>query len=193
MSGPSHESPPGGPPRRGFLTAAAAVGAGAVALLTPLASGIAVFLAPLWKKAKSPSVPVALLEQVPDDGVPRAFTVLADKVDHWNGYSNQRLGAVYLVRKPGEEKPLALSAKCPHAGCFIGYTPGDELFMCPCHTSSFDLDGARSRGDQEVSPRDMDPLPVELKPVEGSEDGALQVWVEYIDYQTGHAERIAGA
>jgi len=177
--------------RRSFFAAAMAVAAGSVAVLAPLGVGIASFLTPLFRKSKSSQVRVALLDQVPDDGMPRYFPVIADRQDAWTRYPAQRIGAVYLVRNAGAEKPIAFTAKCPHAGCFIGYAAGEDLFKCPCHTSSFKLDGTRARGDAEVSPRDMDKLPVEIREVTtvGGEQLA-EVWVEFIDFQTGHPERI---
>jgi menaquinol-cytochrome c reductase iron-sulfur subunit len=225
-----HETPKlqeGTPPatRRSFATVVAALATGAIATLTPLAAGLASFFSPLRRKAAPSTVRVALLDQVPDDGVPRAFPVLADREDAWNRYPAQRIGAVYLVRQPGEKAPVAFTAKCPHAGCFIGYTAGEDTFKCPCHTSAFKLDGTRVRGDAEVSPRDMDQLTVELRTSTG-EDAAdaasaeepggpqrrrrrrqrgapdaaanaatdvevVEVWVEFVDFQTGHKERVA--
>jgi menaquinol-cytochrome c reductase iron-sulfur subunit len=188
---PDANKPPGNN-RRSFIAAAAAVITGGIAVLTPLAVGVASFLTPLFRKSKSPEVRVALLDQVPDDGMPRYFPVVADREDAWTRYPAQRVGAVYLVRKAGEKTPTAFTAKCPHAGCFIGYTPGEDAFKCPCHTSSFNLDGTRVRGDAEVSPRDMDTLPVKVRHVATtSGDKIAEVWVEYIDFQTGHKERIA--
>ena len=102
--------------------------------------------------------------------------------------------AVYLVRHKGEATPTAFTAKCPHAGCFVGYTPGDDEFKCPCHTSTFKLDGTRVRGDAEVAPRDMDRLNVEVRSV--TADGGAkvdEVWVEFVDFQTGRKERIPTA
>ncbi|HMP04887.1 MAG TPA: Rieske 2Fe-2S domain-containing protein, partial [Lacipirellulaceae bacterium] len=160
----------------------------------PLAAGVASFLSPMFRKTSSSRVRLALLEQAPDDGVPRAFPVLLDRVDAWTGHPAQRIGSVYLVRNPGDERPIALTAKCPHAGCFIGYTPGDAAFRCPCHTSAFNLDGTRVRGDAEVSPRDMDRLDVELRAVAAG-DGVevTEVWVEFVDFQTGRKDRVPQA
>jgi menaquinol-cytochrome c reductase iron-sulfur subunit len=215
-----HTAEPRPPSRRSFVAAAAAVVTGAIAVLTPLGVGLAAFFSPLRRKAQSALVRVALLDQVPDDGTPRSFHVLADRVDAWNRYPAQRIGAVYLVRKKGESEPRAFTAKCPHAGCFIGLAPGAEEFRCPCHTSAFNLDGTRVRGDAEVAPRDMDPLKVELRVAgrdespdgrgarrrrrfrggRGTEplaegaapapEGVIEVWVEFVDFQTGHKERI---
>ncbi len=137
---------------------------------------------------------VALLDQVPDDGVPRYFSVIADREDAWNRYPARRVGAVYLVRTRGAKTPVAFTAKCPHAGCFIGYTPGEDHFQCPCHTSAFKLDGQRVHGDKEVAPRDMDELKVELREASTKDGPAIaEVWVEFVDYETGRKERIPSA
>jgi Rieske Fe-S protein len=176
--------------RRSFFTVAAAIVAGAIAVLAPIGVGIASFLTPLFRRSQSTKVRVALLDQTPDDGQPRFFPVIADRVDAWNRYPAQRIGAVYLVRQPGEATPTAFTAKCPHAGCFIGYTPGETTFKCPCHTSEFKLDGTRARGDAEVSPRDMDKLNVELVNSTSGDVEVTEVWVEFADFQTGHKEQI---
>lgn len=180
--------------RRRFIALATTLTAGAVAVLTPLAVGVATFLAPLSRKRRSPQVRVALLSQTPDDGLPRYFPVSVDRQDAWNRYPDQRVGAVYLVRAPGAAAPIAFTAKCPHAGCFIGYTMGDNYFQCPCHTSAFNLDGTRVHGDAEVAPRGMDKLPVELREVR-ADDGetVTEVWVKFIDFLTGRKEQIPNA
>ncbi|NOY29897.1 MAG: Rieske 2Fe-2S domain-containing protein [Planctomycetes bacterium] len=175
--------------RRSFFAVCAAIVTGAIATLTPLAAGLITFLSPLSRKSKSPKVRIALLDQVPDDGMPRYFPVVADREDAWNRYPQQRVGAVFLSRQPDSTEPIAFTAKCPHAGCQIG-SAGDDLFRCPCHTSAFKLDGTRERGDEEVSPRDMDRLPVELREIELAGGGTVtEVWVEYLDFQTGHKEQ----
>jgi len=180
--------------RRSFFTVAAALVIGAVATLMPLGVGIASFLTTLFRKTQSSKVRIALLDQLPDDGQPRYFPVVTDRVDAWNRYPAQRIGAVYLLRQPGAEKPVAFTAKCPHAGCFIGYTAGEGTFKCPCHTSSFNLDGSRVRGDAEVAPRDMDKLPVEIRMTPaGDGQQVAEVWVEFIDFQTGHKEQVRSA
>jgi menaquinol-cytochrome c reductase iron-sulfur subunit len=180
--------------RRSFFAVVTALVAGAVAMLTPLAAGVATFCTPLFRRQKNQRVRIALLSQVPDDGKPRYFPVSIDRQDAWNRYPQQRVGAVYLIRQSGAAEPMALTAKCPHAGCFVGYTPGDDQFKCPCHTSAFKLDGSRVHGDAEVSPRAMDKLPVELREINGADGAsATEVWVEFIDFQTGHSEQIRSA
>jgi menaquinol-cytochrome c reductase iron-sulfur subunit len=180
--------------RRSFFAVTAALVTGSIAVLTPLGVGIAAFLTPLFRRSKSPEVRVALLSQVPDDGVPRYFPVVADREDAWTRYPAQRVGAVYLIRNAGDETPTAFTAKCPHAGCFIGFTPGAKVFQCPCHTSAFNLDGSRVNGDAEVSPRNMDTLPVSIRQAKTADGSSIaEVWVEFIDFQTGHKEKIPTA
>ncbi len=43
------------------------------------------------------------------------------------------------------EKPLVLSSKCPHLGCRINKVEGGKL-VCPCHGSSFTLNGELING-----------------------------------------------
>src|SRR6266403_1765204 len=70
--------------RRGFLTRAAAVAIGALVMLVPFAAGLFVFFDPLRRtRAGFGFIQVATLESVPDDGVPRAFPVIAGRTDAW--------------------------------------------------------------------------------------------------------------
>lgn len=173
--------------RRSFI----AIVTGGLAMLAPIGAGILSFLSPLFRKASSPEVRVALLDQVPDDGKPYFFPVVTDRQDAWTQYKAQKVGAVYLIREPGAETPIAFTAKCPHAGCSIGYSAEEEKFKCPCHTSAFKLDGSRARGDEEVAPRDMDPLEVKLNSIEVADgESVTEVLVTFVDYQTGHSEPI---
>src|SRR5690606_24866760 len=116
-------------------------------------------------------------------------SVRTEHRDAWTRYPNQPIGAVYLVRQPGKKEPVAFTATCPHAGCFIGYTRGDATFACPCHTSKFNFDGTRTAGAAEVSPRDMDTLPVEIRPSKTSGDVEM-VYVRFERFQSGTHDKI---
>ncbi|MCH2113658.1 MAG: Rieske 2Fe-2S domain-containing protein [Pirellulales bacterium] len=173
--------------RRSFF----AILAGAIAMLGPIGAGICTFLSPLFRQTQSPAVRVGLLSQVPDDGEPHFFSVVTDWQDAWNRYPRQKIGAVYLIRQPGANAPIAFTAKCPHAGCSIGYSAAEGVFKCPCHTSVFNIDGTRAQGDEEVAPRDMDLLDVSLEElaVEGG-DPVIEIWVNFVDYQTGRSTKM---
>jgi menaquinol-cytochrome c reductase iron-sulfur subunit len=166
--------------RRGFMTKAAAVVLGGLVALIPAATGLAVFLDPLRRKAKgSTFIPVAPLGAVPDDGIPRQFPVVAEHVDAWN-VSTQPIGAVYLRRLPGEAQPECLTATCPHAGCFVAYDGATNTFKCPCHNSSFAVDGAII--EPSPSPRAMDTLPCEVN--------ADEILVKFENFYTGKADKV---
>jgi Rieske Fe-S protein len=166
--------------RRSFLTKVWAVVIGGFIMVVPAASGLAVFLDPLRRKSKAASlIPVAPLAAVPDDGIPRQFPVVAERVDAWNE-STQPIGAVYLRRKPGEAVPECLTATCPHAGCFVAYDGPTNTFKCPCHNSSFAVDGAII--EPSPSPRAMDTLECEVNQEE--------ILVKFENFYTGKADKV---
>lgn len=166
--------------RRGFFSQAAAIVIGGFVGLVPLASGLAVFLDPLRRKAGGGKfLRVASLDAVPDDGVPRAFPVIAERVDAWT-QSIEPVGAVYLRRQPGQAAPECLTATCPHAGCFVAYDGPSNTFKCPCHNSSFAVDGAIIA--PSPSPRAMDSLECEVDQQE--------VLVKFENFYTGKAEKV---
>ena len=164
---------------------------GLVVGCVPLASGLVVFLSPWRRKGEGAEfVPVATLDVVPDDGLPHRFSVVKEREDAWNRYPPAPVGAVYLVRQPGSGVPVAFTATCPHAGCFVGYSVGDEKFQCPCHTSAFQFDGLRIGGDQSVAPRDMDRLEVEVRKTTAGGLSLDEVFVKFQRFQTGRHEKI---
>ena len=74
--------------RRGFLARAGSVIIGGIVGLVPLVSGLLVVFDPLRRKsAGSTIVRVASRSALPEDGVPRKFTVTSSRVDAWNSRS----------------------------------------------------------------------------------------------------------
>ena len=171
-------------PRRNFIVEFWAVVVGGLCGAVPMLSGLAVLLDPLRKSKAADGaelVKIAPLESVPDDGVPRQFAVQKPKKDAWTYSPNERVGAVFLIRQSGSETVEAFNVVCPHAGCFVGYDRKSNLFKCPCHTSSFNLDG--SVISPTPSPRGMD----KLEPTK-VEDG--WIYVPFANYITGKHEKI---
>ena len=151
------EQPAAADSRRGFLTKALAVICGGLATLVPVAAGVWAFLDPLRRGgATATFIPVTDLAAVPDDGVPRQYPVVTDRVDAWTGFAAEPVGAVYLRREQGSREVQALSATCPHAGCFVEMESTGRSFRCPCHNSCFSLDGGIV--NPSPSPRRMDSL-----------------------------------
>ncbi len=170
------------PDRRGFLKKAAAAGLGALTLLAPVASGVMVVLDPLREKSEqSTLVQITSLQSLPEDGLPRKYVVVSSHVDAWNRTPAIPIGAVYL-RRTGPKSVQALNVVCPHAGCFVDYVAARKGFHCPCHNSSFGLDG-KVDDPKSPSPRALDELPVEIR-------NETEVWVRFQNFLAGHAQKI---
>lgn len=189
---PVSKSPAPSPtePRRGFLTKLGAIFTGGLVAVFPFMAGLVAVTDPLRRnKGQAREIRVATLDALPDDGVPRAFPVIADRQDAWTHYPPEPIGAVYLVRDPGQSTVRAMNATCPHAGCFVGYLAAEKYFRCPCHTSAFDREGRILSDISRVPPRDMDQLECEVRDAGGTDE----IWVRFQNFQTGIKEKIAKA
>ncbi len=175
-----HAGPP--PGRRNFLAELLALVCGGLATLTPVGVGVWAFLDPLRRKGSAASfLPVTELAAVPDDGVPRQFAVIAERADAWTGFAAEPIGAVYLRRAKGTDAVEALSATCPHAGCFVEIEAAEKCFRCPCHNSEFTLDGGIV--SPSPSPRPMDVLECRV-----AKNGSVEV--KWEKFRAGVAEKI---
>lgn len=175
--------PPTAPDRRGFFKKFSTGLLGVLAMLGPIGASLAVLLDPVRRKSAGSGtfVQVTTLTSLPDDGVPRKFPIVASRVDAWNRSAAAPVGAIYLRRQKG--KPIqALNVVCPHAGCFVDYVGNRNSFLCPCHNSTFALDGAIN-DPKSPSPRGLDELPVEVR----NDD---QVWVKFQNFRAGVTEKI---
>jgi menaquinol-cytochrome c reductase iron-sulfur subunit len=169
--------------RRGFFKKLATNVLGAIITIVPFAAGLAVWLDPARRKAVAGGqlVRVATLQALPDDGIPRKFSVIASRVDAWNKSPESAIGAVYLWREKGG-KPRAFNVVCPHAGCFVDYVAERSSYLCPCHNSTFALTGSIN-DPGSPSPRGLDELEVEVR-------NASEVWVKFQNFRAGVAEKI---
>lgn len=200
-STPATSDAPAGGPRRNFVLELASIIIGGVVALAGFVSGLIVFFDPLGKKKNPPGkyadaasggkegfLRVATLEAVPEGSPPKRFPVLANVRDAWNFIPNQPIGAVY-VQRTGEKSVLVLHTTCPHAGCAVSFAADANQYHCPCHNSSFDLEGERidRPGKDNPSPRPMDELAVDQEKLEN--DG--EIWVEFKDFYTGiHEQKV---
>jgi menaquinol-cytochrome c reductase iron-sulfur subunit len=169
--------------RRSFFKKACASILGAILGLVPLGAGLAVFLDPLRRKsgAAADFTRVTTLEALSDDGVPRKFPVLATRQDAWNKFPATPIGAVYL-RRTNDGKIEALNVVCPHAGCFVDFIPDRQLYLCPCHNSTFTESGAVADKSSPAA-RGLDSLQVEVR-------SKNEIWVKFQNFQAGSAEKI---
>lgn len=184
--------PPGGadaaPPRRSFLKEAIAVIAGALTMLAPVGAGIATFLGPVLRRKATGGeagggaeglYKVATLDTLTD--VPQTFKIIADRVDGWNTFPNEAVGQVYM-QKVAEGDVRCFNVTCPHAGCAVAYKPELKKYFCPCHNSSFELDGKRDPASP--SPRDLDSLEVDQEKLKAGE-----IWIKFHDFKSGTKEK----
>ncbi len=187
MSKPDSASPAPLQQRRSALAGLAGLAAGvigAIVAIVPTIPGIGFLLHPLLKKKTAGAagddgfVPVTTMEAIPADGSPRSFPVQMDVQDAWNKYPNRQVGSVFLSRdEQGQLK--CFSCVCPHLGCTINYAEKSKLYVCPCHASSFTLDGER---ENQIPPRSMDPLEVRV-------NAKNEVEVKYQTFRAGTSER----
>jgi len=122
---------------------------------------VAYVVSPLRKRSRESSFgTLARLSQL-EVGVPRSFAIIEEHHDAWVKYPPEPIGSVWLVRQKAEAKPVvvAFSAECPHLGCAVNLTAGGKGFLCPCHTSAFDLEG---KPENKIPPRPLDRLEVEI-------------------------------
>jgi menaquinol-cytochrome c reductase iron-sulfur subunit len=73
---------------------------------------------------------------------PLSCTLNLKQRDGWREIDSQPV--VYIVKSGVQIK--ALSAICPHLGCFVPWNPGRNEFVCPCHGGTFSADGAHLSG-----------------------------------------------
>jgi nitrite reductase/ring-hydroxylating ferredoxin subunit len=166
------------------LQQAAAIVIGGIAALVPVTIGVLTLLDPLRRRSQAAGfVRVASLDAVAADGLPHRFAVLADRTDAWNGFVREPIGAVYL-RRTSDQQVEAFNSICPHAGCFIDFDNPSDCYRCPCHNSTFHVDGTLIQ--PSPSPRGMDSLVVQLRGDAGQQD----VWVQFQNFYTGIAAKV---
>jgi menaquinol-cytochrome c reductase iron-sulfur subunit len=170
-------------PRRAFLTKSCAVVVGGVIGAFPVATGLAVFLDPIRRKGGTASnfVNVASLNSLSEDGLPVKFEVITSRIDCWTKSPLTPVGAVYL-RRTGPKSVQALNVNCPHAGCPVDFVSGLKTYKCPCHDSTFTLDG-KLKSLSSPSPRALDELEVEIR-------NESEVWVKFQNFRAGVHEKI---
>jgi Rieske Fe-S protein len=183
--------------RRNWLVEGAALLFGGLVALIPVAIGLIPLLDPWRRKPARPAagksggdgkegyLRISSLEALPVGGTPQRFPVIADQIDAWNFTPNQPIGAVFLQRV-GESEVRCFNATCPHAGCSVSCD--GQAFVCPCHNSSFNLDGTKrtsETGRENTSPRDMDTLEVDPEQL-----AANEVWVQFRNFYTGRHDKV---
>jgi thiosulfate dehydrogenase [quinone] large subunit len=135
-------------------TVTAAVGAASL-LLGGLAAGLGRLAGGTAGKSTGPSLPPAAGTAPPTTATPgHSATVKAGPsartppgtaigpardvpVGQAASFRDPATGDPCLVIRPRSGTFVAFDAVCPHAGCTVGYDPGQQVITCPCHGSQF--------------------------------------------------------
>ena len=166
--------------RRGFITGFLALLAG---ILPPL-SGLGILLDPLRRSSDDRLVRITTLDALPEDGVPRQFPVVTGQIDAWNRRDRVPVGAVYL-RRTGSSEVQAFSVSCPHAGCHVEYRRKEGDFLCPCHNSSFAIDGTIQGPSPSLRP--LDTLEVDSERMENEGE----IWIRFRKFRAGTRDKVS--
>jgi len=57
------------------------------------------------------------------------------------GSVNAFMGGRFYLARQNDGGFIALSIRCTHLGCSISWEEGKKRFICPCHSSAFDISG----------------------------------------------------
>ncbi len=122
-----------------------------------LAVPAAIYL--LWPprpKRESEWIEAGSIEQLPL-GTPEEFIFRRNRVDGWKVNSEK---ATAWVVKMKENELVAFAPQCPHLGCAYHWNPKKSEFLCPCHASTFSIEGKVLTGP---APRALDRFEVKVE------------------------------
>jgi menaquinol-cytochrome c reductase iron-sulfur subunit len=121
----------------GLMTAALAAPAAAYLLIRPKS------------QKQSDFVPAADLSQF-TVGKPEEVVFRRTRVDGWRVLNEK---STAWVLRQDEGNAVAFAPQCTHLGCAYHWDEKEKNFLCPCHTSTFSIDGKVLTGP---APRPLD-------------------------------------
>ncbi len=83
-------------------------------------------------------------------GAPQEVVYHRKRMDGWKKTDEKT--TTWLVRT-NDSTVVAYTPSCPHLGCAYHWEDKDKVFLCPCHTSVFSMDGKVISGP---APRPLD-------------------------------------
>jgi menaquinol-cytochrome c reductase iron-sulfur subunit len=89
--------------------------------------------------------------------VPEEVVFRRNRVDGWK-VSSEKTSA--WVIKKSDTDVLAFAPQCTHLGCAYRFEERRKTFLCPCHTSNFDMEGKVIDGP---APRPLDRYQVRVQ------------------------------
>jgi Rieske Fe-S protein len=128
---------------------------------------------------------VARLRDLPI-GKPQEVVLRDARRDAWTLHPDEVIGRAWLIRRDNERVD-AFTAICPHLGCSINFEEKTQLFLCPCHSARFTLEGQRVQrpGTANPAPRGMDGLECRRDPA-----NAELIQVRYQNFIQGSEARV---
>lgn len=143
------------PDRRGFHTAVI-YGLGAIMGLAMSLPAAVYLLFPPRSRKEDQWVEAADVTRL-ETGVPEEVVFRRNRVDGWK-VSSEKTSA--WVLKKSDNEVVAFAPQCTHLGCAYRYDERKKQFLCPCHTSNFDLEGKVIDGP---APRPLDRYLVKIE------------------------------
>jgi Rieske Fe-S protein len=175
---PAHAEPAGEDPRREFLKTIGIGGIGLGLAAVAGAPAVAYVAYPIFHATVEGSGAFVKIGKASSfkAGHPVKVDLFADKRDAWNRIIKVKVGSAWVLREG--DKLHAYSSVCPHLGCAVDFDGDVTKFKCPCHHSTFSLDGKVEGGP---APRAMDELELQEK------DG--DVLVRYQRFRQGISDK----
>jgi len=134
--------------RRDFLLAAVYGLWGLMTAALALPAAVYLLLPPRVRR-ESEWVEIGELAQF-SEGVPEEVAFRRNRLDGWKLTSEK--ATAWLVRR-SENDAVAFAPQCTHLGCAYHWDERKRDFLCPCHSSTFGLDGRVLSGP---APRPLD-------------------------------------
>jgi menaquinol-cytochrome c reductase iron-sulfur subunit len=142
------------PSRRRFYLAGIYGLWGAIGVALSVPAFIYLFFPPKAKR-ETEWVDAAALSQLPAN-TPEEVVFRRNRVDGWKITSEK---ATAWVVKSSSGEVVAFAPQCTHLGCAYHWDERNHNFLCPCHTSTFSLDGQVLSGP---APRPLDRYRVQV-------------------------------
>ena len=142
------------PTRRAFYIGFINGVMGLIGLALAAPAAVYLFFPPKVRK-EGQWVDAADLANLPT-GTPEEISYQRTRVDGWKVTSEK--ATAWVVKKP-DNQVVAFAPQCTHLGCAYHWDDPSHTFICPCHTSSFSIDGKVLAGP---APRPLDRYEVKV-------------------------------
>jgi menaquinol-cytochrome c reductase iron-sulfur subunit len=140
--------------RRVYLAAIYALW-GLIAAALGLPAAVYLFLPPRARR-RAEWIEAGEVAHLPT-AAPEEVVFRRNRRDGWRLTSEK--SSAWVVKKP-DGRIVALAPQCTHLGCAYHWDERRGNFLCPCHTSTFDLEGRVLSGP---APRPLDRFEVKVE------------------------------